>query len=88
MPIMNPQISRNGSSPAQMVQDRRKALTALKDAMDAMTALNPHGRDYVGKDHQYSLDRALHRERQLMLVKLHDDIMSEALDIHEAGNHL
>lgn len=87
MPIMNPALNINGTSAHSLVADRRKVMTALKDAMDAMTALQPHGRDYVGKDHQYSLDRALHQERQLMLVRLHDDIMNETLDIHEKGNH-
>ena len=86
MALMNPSINIGGSSADTMVEDRRKVITALRDAMDAMLALQPHGRDYVGRDQQFSLDRAFHRNRQQALLDMHDEIMAEALAIQESGH--
>lgn len=83
MALMNPSININGTSREAMVADRRLIVERLMLSMAAMSAILPHGRDYIGKDHQYSLDRAIWNERFAMLDKLRNEILEEALAIQE-----
>jgi hypothetical protein len=83
--LMNPSVNINGTSRDELVNTRIAAMDALMDAMAKMEAFKPHGRDYVGRDHQYSLDRALYAERFSILDKMRNEIMDEALAIQEAG---
>lgn len=83
MAIMNPVVNMNGTSREELVQQRRDIADSLMEAMKALQESKPHGRDYIGKDHQYSLDRALFNERFAMLDKLRNDILDEALAIQQ-----
>lgn len=83
--LMNPSININGTSRDSLVQTRRDALEAIMDAMKALQETLPHGRDYVGRSHQYDLDRATYRERFATLDKLYNEIQDEALAIMQAG---
>lgn len=81
MVIMNPSININGTSREELVNTRRNVLDKIDELMKAIQETKPHGRDYIGKDHQYSLDRKLYADRFAMLDKLRNEILDEALDI-------
>lgn len=83
MALMNPSININGTSREALVADRRNVADALMEAMAALVDTKPHGRDYVGRDHQFSLDRRVYNERFAMLDKLRNEILEEALAIQE-----
>ena len=83
---MKPVISLNGTSADSMVEDRRKVMEALMDAMQVMTALMPHGRDYPNAAEQFRADRDLHCARQQALLDMHDEIRDEALAIQKQAD--
>ena len=82
--LMNPSININGTSRASLIQARRDAMDSIRVAMEKLGETRPHGRDYVGRDHQYSLDRALYQERFAKLDSLFNDLQDEALALLEA----
>lgn len=83
MALMNPQVNNNGTSRQELVNQRISFDCALQIAMERLNEMKPHGRDYIGKDHQYSLDRAVYQERFAILDKLRNENMDEALAIKE-----
>jgi len=82
---MNPSVNINGTSREALVDARRDAFEAIHAAMNALRETMPHGRDYVGRAHQFSVDRAIYIERHAVLSKLSEDLMDEALAIQNAG---
>lgn len=83
--LMNPAVNLNGTSRESLVQVRRDAMDAVMSAMKALQETLPHGRDYVGRAHQYDLDRATYRERFAKLDSLYNELQEEALAILTAG---
>jgi len=83
--LMNPSVNINGTDRESLVQARRAAMESVMDAMKALEETLPHGRDYVGRAHQYDLDRATYRERFAKLDSLYNDLQEEALAIMTAG---
>jgi hypothetical protein len=83
--LMNPSVNINGTSREALVDSRRDAFEAVHAAMNALRETLPHGRDYVGRAHQWSVDRAIYMERHAMLSKLAEDLMEEAVAIQNAG---
>ncbi len=53
--------------------------------MVALRKTLPHGRDYVGRAHQWSVDRETYMQRHNALAQLAEDLMQEALAIQNAG---
>jgi len=80
--MMNPVITINGTARKSLVADRLEILRAVRDAMSAMQAIAPHGRDYVGQNERYAADRAIYQARFALLDQLHNEIEEEALSIH------
>lgn len=82
---MNPSVSINGTSREELVDQRINAANAVNIALGQLRMMQPHRRDYVGKDHQYSLDLKLHLERCAELEKLASELVNEGLAIQEGG---
>lgn len=83
MPIMNPIININGATAKSHIEARIVARQTLREAMEALSHIRPHGRDYLGDVGRYNDDLAIHNERQAMLDKLYNELEMEALAIQE-----
>ena len=83
--LMNPSVNINGTSREALVDARRDAFEAVHAAITALRETLPHGRDYVGRAHQWAVDRAIYMERHKMLSQLAEDLMNEAVAIQNAG---
>ena len=83
--LMNPSVNINGTSREALVDARRDAFEAVNAAITALRETLPHGRDYVGRAHQWSVDRAIYMERHKLLSQLAEDLMNEAVAIQNAG---
>jgi len=82
---MRPLINMNGTSRHELVKQRTWAMSALSEAMDALSGTHPHGRDYQGytDNMQFARDLAMFKDRHEMLKKLYSELEAEALAIQE-----
>ena len=71
-------ISGNGTARSDLVRTRIEAVHTLREAMVAFRQTAPHGRDYVGAEGQYEIDRKLFVERQQRLMALIAAVEEEA----------
>jgi len=76
--IMTPILSLHGTSADELIQQRIDACAAIRDAMQALSATSPNGRDYIGHPSLYEADRAIYAERFAALDRLHNELMAEA----------
>ena len=83
--IMRPIVNNNGTSGKSLIEDRIKCRTLILELIDKMSSTIPHGRDYLGNHELYSVDREIHRQRIIVLAKLEQDLLAEALDILGQG---
>jgi hypothetical protein len=79
--IMRPIVNNNGTSGKSLIDDRIKCRTLILELMDKLANTVPHGRDYLGNHELYSAARDIHRQRFVVLAKLEQDLLAEALDI-------
>ncbi len=73
-----PSLILNGTSGAELVQQRIAAMEALKAAMSAMNETRPHGRDYPFDHDGYEAARNLHIGRYGVLNSLFTELEEEA----------
>lgn len=83
MPL--PVLSINGTSNAELVEQKRNCMDALRDAVKFMKEATPHGRDYVGDPDGFRAARAVHFERIEFLEQMVAELMGEALAIQSHG---
>lgn len=83
---IRPSINLNGQTAAVHIEDRRAAMDALKAAMDALSKLSPHGRDYPAAVDRLERDIAQHRTRYAVLNDLFNILQAEALQILRETN--
>lgn len=74
-------VNNNGTSVAELVNQRRAVMSAIADALDALRDMTPNGRDYPGKPDACKADREIHYARMAALSSLNYEIMGEALNI-------
>jgi ferredoxin-NADP reductase len=75
MSITAPTIHFNGSSADHLLDDYKDASTALKMAVDALSATAPNARDYyVAGPDAFSTAQREHVERIRRLGDVHDEI--------------
>lgn len=79
--LMHPSLSIAGTSAEAHIEARMRTVRELHSVLSSMVETLPHGRDYVGRSHVYSLDRAIYRERINLIIKLLSTLQHEALDI-------
>jgi hypothetical protein len=82
---MRPFVNINGTTRAELVNQRREALDAILAAMKALETSLPHGRDYIGDPARYDHDRGIYRARFAKLDELYNEILEEALAIQKEG---
>lgn len=79
--MITPQLNINGSSAADLIEPRLKALDHLIDAMEALKQVMPNGRDYPVEPSKCTYDRGIMTSRLNLLTAIRNDIYAEALAI-------
>jgi hypothetical protein len=85
MAYMKPIININGATRESHVQARLDARAYMLKAIEAMSELRPHGRDYLGDMVRLYADMQIYNERQAMLNKLYNELEMEALEISNSN---
>ena len=73
--ITTPTIHNNGSHPQDLKDNLRRAHTFIRNAIEAMQAVTPHGRDYQTISHTLQA-RADHDRRMADLTTIRDELMA------------
>ena len=81
--MIRPIININGSSAFDLIDQRRHAMDALLEAIDALKQLTPNGRDYPGHYDRCIADRDTHFDRLAALHTLREELLDEALYIQQ-----
>jgi hypothetical protein len=81
--VIRPIININGSSAFDLIDQRRHAMDALLEAIDALKQLTPNGRDYPGHYDRCIADRDTHFDRLAALHTLREELLDEALHIQQ-----
>jgi hypothetical protein len=81
--MIRPILNINGSSAFDLIDQRRNAMDALLEAIDALKQLTPNGRDYPGQYDRCINDRETHFERLAALHTLREELLDEALYIQQ-----
>ena len=81
--MIKPIININGSSAFDLIDQRRNAMDALLEAIDALKQLTPNGRDYPGHYDRCIADRGTHFDRLSALHAMREELLDEALHIKQ-----
>ena len=81
--MIRPVLNINGSSASDLIDQRRNAMDALLEAIDALKQLTPNGRDYPGDNNRCLADRNTHFDRLAALHTLREELLDEALHIQQ-----
>jgi hypothetical protein len=81
--MIRPILNINGSSAFDLIDQRRNAMDALLEAIDALKQLTPNGRDYPGHYDRCIADRETHFDRLAALHALREELLDEALHIKQ-----
>ena len=83
--MIRPTLNINGTRAIDLVNPRRDAMDALKDAIEALKQVAPNGRDYLGDRDRLIADRTTHFDRLAALHTLREELLDEALHIGNQG---
>ena len=81
--MITPTLNINGSSAFDLIDQRRNAMDALLEAIDALKQLTPNGRDYPGHYDRCIADRETHFDRLSALHAMREELLDEALHIKQ-----
>jgi hypothetical protein len=81
--MIRPTLNINGSSAFDLIDQRRHAMDALLEAIDALKQCTPNGRDYPGQYDRCIADRDTHFDRLSALHALREELLDEALHIQQ-----
>jgi hypothetical protein len=81
--MLRPTLNINGSSAFDLIDQRRHAMDALLEAIDALKQCTPNGRDYPGDNDRCIADRETHFDRLSALHALREELLDEALHIQQ-----
>jgi hypothetical protein len=81
--MIRPILNINGSSAFDLIDQRRHAMDALLEAIDALKQCTPNGRDYPGQYDRCIADRDTHFDRLAALHALREELLDEALHIQQ-----
>lgn len=77
-------VNSNGSQGRELIRERIETDRLLQQAIEAYRKLAPHGRDYQTCDPSaYELDRNDFQTRLLQLTSISEQLMNDALVIHD-----
>lgn len=77
LPIVHP----NGTSRASLVDLRCAAGAKLREALEALSAMAPHGRDYYLEEGRFEAAVAQHQRRVFMVREVWKEIQDETIAI-------
>ena len=86
--MIKPIININGSSAFDLIDQRRNAMDALLEAIDALKQLTPNGRDYPGHYDRCIADRETHFDRLSALHAMREELLDEALHTQQQEKEL
>ena len=81
--MIRPTLNLNGTDAFDLIDPRRDAMDALRDAIEALTQVTPNGRDYLGDRDRLIADRDTHFDRIAALHTLRNELLDEALHIQQ-----
>jgi hypothetical protein len=81
--MIRPILNINGSSAFDLIDQRRHAMDALLEAIDALKQCTPNGRDYPSHYDRCIADRETHFDRLAALHALREELLDEALHIQQ-----
>ena len=81
--MIRPILNINGSSAFDLIDQRRNAMDALLDAIDALKQVAPNSRDYPGHYDRCIADRETHFDRLSALHAMREELLDEALHIQQ-----
>jgi hypothetical protein len=81
--MIRPILNINGSDAFDLLDQRRNAMDALLEAIDALKQVAPNGRDYPGHYDRCIADRDTHFDRLAALHALRNELLDEALHIQQ-----
>lgn len=79
--MITPKLNINGSSAADLIDPRLKAMANLDLAIEALSQAVPNGRDYPGNAVACTADREEHYDRTAALSAIREEIYAEAIAI-------
>jgi len=81
--MIRPTLNINGTSAFDLIDQRRHAMDALMDAIEALKQVTPHGRDYPGDYDRCAADRTTHFDRMAVLHTMREELLDEALHVQQ-----
>jgi hypothetical protein len=81
--MIRPTLNINGSSAFDLIDQRRNAMDALLEAIDALKHVAPNGRDYICERDRLTADRTTHFDRLAALHTLREELLDEALHVQQ-----
>jgi len=76
-----PRLNINGSSADDLIEPRIAAMSALRDAIEALRRATPNGRDYPANNDDCIADRQEHYARLSQLNAIREEICNEVIAI-------
>lgn len=81
-----PVVNINGTSRAELIELRKNTRNALKEALNCLALMRPHGRDYQTVSHeQYTRAVEIHKLRETTVKAIADEIYAEAIELSRQG---
>jgi hypothetical protein len=81
--LVLPQISLNGTSKEQLLEQQLEVLHAFRRLEEAMACANPNGRDYQHRPEEYKAAREAWDERRTVVRELHKELSQHAMNISD-----
>lgn len=82
-PPILPIVHLNGTSREELIQVRRDAARSVFDAISAVAAMSPNGRDYYPVRGLFDQARDQHARRLKALDEIYNEILAEAMTLSE-----
>lgn len=81
--MIRPTLNINGSSAFDLINPRRDAMDLINEVIEALKQVTPNGRDYICDRERFIADRNTHFDRLAALRVLREELLEEALHIHQ-----
>lgn len=81
--MIRPTLNINGSSAFDLIDPRRNAMALINDVIETLKQVTPNGRDYLGDNDRLTADRTIHFDRLAALHTLREELVDEALYVHQ-----
>jgi hypothetical protein len=83
--MVAPILNNNGTSKAELIDQRAHAYSALRDAIEAVKGMAPNGRDYIGDPERFTAAREQFRGMLATLENMREEILLDTKAIQRQG---